>query len=50
MDLFDNGLETFVIEDACNSLHGKLNHDSAISSLGHILGKKRILLTKDICL
>jgi len=50
MDLFDNNIETFVVEDACNSLHGKKNHDSAIDSLKHILGKKQILLTDDVCL
>jgi len=50
MDLFDNDNKTFVIEDACNSLHGKTNHDSAIDSLKHILGKKQILLTNDVCL
>lgn len=50
MDLFDNEIETFVIEDACNSLHGKNNHDLAINSLKHILGKKQIISTKDICL
>ncbi|NCO79780.1 cysteine hydrolase [Candidatus Falkowbacteria bacterium] len=50
MDLFDKGIETFVIEDACNSLHGKSIHDSAIESLRHILGKKQILLTNDVCL
>jgi len=48
MDLFDNDIETFVIEDACNSLHGKKNHDSAIDSLKHILGKKQILLTNNV--
>ena len=50
MDLFDKGIETFVIEDAYNSLHGKSIHDSAIESLRHILGKKQILLTNDVCL
>ena len=45
MDLFDEGIETFVIEDACNSLHGKNIHDSVIESLRHILGKKQIILT-----
>ena len=50
MDLFDDEIETFVIEDACNSLHGKKNHDSAIDSLRHILGKKKILPTDDIVL
>lgn len=50
MDLFDEGIETFVIEDACNSLHGKSIHDSAIESLKHILGKKQILLTDNVCL
>jgi len=50
MDLFDNNIETFVIEDACNSLHGKTNHDSAIDSLKYILGKKQILLTNDVYL
>jgi nicotinamidase-related amidase len=48
MDLFDQDILTFVIEDACNSLHGKNNHDSAIDSLKHILGKKQILLTNDV--
>ena len=50
MDLFDENFKTFVIKDACNSLHGKKNHDSAIESLRHILGKKQILLTEDIIL
>ena len=50
MDLFDNDIETFVIKDACNSLHGRRNHDSAIDSLKHILGKKQILLTNNVCL
>lgn len=50
MDLFDNNIEAFVIKDACNSLHGRKNHDSAINSLKHILGKKQILLTDDVCL
>ena len=50
MDLFDKNIETFVIEDACNSLHGKSIHNSAIESLRHILGKKQILLTNDACL
>lgn len=50
MDLFDQNIETFVIQDACNSLHGKRSHDSAIGSLRHILGKKQILLTNDVCL
>lgn len=50
MDLFDKGIETFVIKDACNSLHGKNIHDSAIESLKHILGEKQILLTNDVCL
>ncbi|MDD5625989.1 MAG: cysteine hydrolase [Patescibacteria group bacterium] len=49
MDLFDNDIETFVIKDACNSLHGKKNHDSATDSLVHILGKKHILLTDNVC-
>ncbi|MCK4800160.1 cysteine hydrolase [Candidatus Parcubacteria bacterium] len=50
MDLFDNDIETFVIKDACNSLHGRKNHDSAIDSLKHILGKKQILSTNNVCL
>jgi len=50
MDLFDNDIETFVVKDACNSLHGKNNHNLAIDSLEHILGKKQILLTDDVCL
>ena len=50
MDLFDNDIETFVIKDACNSLHGRRNHDSAIDSLKHILGKKQILSTNNVCL
>ena len=49
MDLFDNDLETFVIKDACSSLHGKKNHNSAIDSLKHIIGKKQILLTNNVC-
>lgn len=50
MDLFDKKIKTFVIEDACNSLHGKDIHDSAIESLRHILSRKQILLTDDVCL
>lgn len=49
MDLFDNNYKTFVVKDACNSLHGKQNHNLATDSLKHILGKKQILLTKNIC-
>ena len=49
MDLFDNDLETFVIKDACSSLHGKKNHNSAIDSLKHIIGGKQILLTNNVC-
>ena len=48
MDLFDNNIETFIIEDACNSLHGKKDHDLAIDSLKYIFGKKQIILTEDI--
>ena len=50
MDLFDENIITYVIEDACNSLHGKSNHDLAIDSLKHILGKKQIISTKHLCL
>ncbi|RLD55745.1 MAG: cysteine hydrolase [Bacteroidetes bacterium] len=49
MDLFDNGIETFVIKDACSSLHGKECNNSAMDSIGYILGKKHILLTDDVC-
>ncbi|MBL7053733.1 cysteine hydrolase [Patescibacteria group bacterium] len=49
MDLFDSNLETFVIKDACNSLHGQANNDLIIDSLKHIIGEKHIILTKDIC-
>ena len=48
MDLFDNNFETFVIKDACSSLHDKINHDSAIDTLKHILGEKQIILTDDV--
>lgn len=50
MDLFDEHITTFVIADACHSLHGEKNHDLAITSLKHILGAKQIILTEDICL
>ena len=43
MDLFDYGIETFVIEKACASLHGKNNHKYAIDSLKHILWKEHII-------
>lgn len=49
MDLFDNNIKAFVIEDACNSLHGKSYHDSAIETLKHILGKQQIISTDDAC-
>ncbi|MEK7202924.1 MAG: cysteine hydrolase [Patescibacteria group bacterium] len=49
MDLFDKNIETLIIKDACNSLHGKRNHNLAIDSLKHILGKQQILLTNDVC-
>ena len=42
MDLFDFGIETFVIEDVCTSLHGEKNHDFAINTLSHILGQNHI--------
>ncbi|MCK4884226.1 MAG: cysteine hydrolase [Candidatus Diapherotrites archaeon] len=49
MDLFDENIESFVIKNACNSLHGKINHDSTIDSLKHIIGKAHIISTNDLC-
>jgi len=43
MDLFDAGIETFVIKNACASLHWKQNHSLAIDSLKHILWKEHII-------
>ena len=48
MQFFDEGIETYIIEDACNSLHGKENHIFAIDSLKHILGEDHILKIEDI--
>ncbi|MFT4309457.1 MAG: isochorismatase family protein [Candidatus Woesearchaeota archaeon] len=48
MDLFDNSIEAFIIVDACNSLHGQINHNAAIDSLRHILGKKNIVITQEL--
>ena len=50
MDLFDKNIKTFVIKNACGSPHGKKNHNFAIDSLKHILGKKHIISTKEACL
>ncbi|HSW67818.1 MAG TPA: isochorismatase family protein [Bacteroidales bacterium] len=43
MDLFDHDVETYVIADACHSLHGQAIHETALISLGHILGKDHII-------
>lgn len=43
MDLFDLNIEPFVIENCCCSLHSKTQHEAAIISLQHIIGKDRIL-------
>jgi nicotinamidase-related amidase len=48
MDLFDEGIETFVISDACASLHGNRNHETAIESLTHILGDDHIISTDNL--
>lgn len=48
MDLFDDNFTTFVVEDACTSLHGQKNHDAAIGSLKHILGKRYIVSVSEI--
>jgi len=43
MDLFDENIKVFIVEDACNSPNGEMNHIMAIDSLKHILGKGHIL-------
>lgn len=48
MDLFDYGMEVFIVADACASLHGEEHHQWAIDSLKHILGKNHIITTENI--
>jgi len=48
MDLFDNDIEAYVIEDACASLHGSENHRSAKDSLRHILGEDHVISSKEV--
>lgn len=48
MDCFDHHIDTFVVKDACASLHGDTQHDAAIISLQHILGKDHVVLAKDL--
>ncbi len=46
MLLFDMGIETFVVGDACNSVHkNQINnlHASSLESLSHILGKDHVI-------
>ena len=43
MDLFDYGVETFILEKTCASLHWQENHNCAIDSLKHILWKGNII-------
>ena len=48
MLLFDMGIETFVVGDACNSVHkNQINnlHASSLESLSHILGKDHVIET-----
>jgi len=48
MDIFDYRIKTYVIRDACTSLHGKQFHITAMRSLSHILGKHQIISTLDL--
>lgn len=48
MDFFDAGFDVFVIEDVCASLHKKSNHDSAIESMKHIIGKENVIRAENI--
>ena len=48
MDLFDEGIECFVVEDACHSLHGQDNHERALDSLSHIIGSDHIITSRKL--
>ncbi|MGM5480382.1 MAG: isochorismatase family protein [Nanobdellota archaeon] len=50
MDLFDSGIETFVIGDSCMSLHGTEIHNGAILSLKKILGEDHVIASEDVAL
>lgn len=50
MDLFDAGIECFVLKDACHSLHGQDNHERALDSLSHIIGKDHIIISRELSL
>lgn len=43
MDLFDLGIDTFIIKNACASPNGDSNHKSSINSLERILGKNHVI-------
>lgn len=45
LDLFDQGVETFVIEPWCSSSGGHDMHDAAIKILNRSIGKDHVLLT-----
>ena len=45
LDLFDQGIETFIIEPWCSSLGGQDMHDAAIKILNRSIGKDHVLLT-----
>ena len=48
MDIFDAGIEVFVVADACASLHGESNHKYALDSLRHIVGKDHVMMSADL--
>ncbi|MDP2666007.1 MAG: isochorismatase family cysteine hydrolase [Candidatus Diapherotrites archaeon] len=43
MDLIDEGIQVKIIQDACASLHGEINHKQAIDSLKHIIGRDNVI-------
>lgn len=43
MDIFDNGIDVYVVSDACASPHGSENHRVALDTLKHVLGEENVV-------
>ncbi|WP_234364813.1 isochorismatase family protein, partial [Francisella tularensis] len=48
IDMFDNGVISYIIEDLCTSLHGQDAHKNAFKSLKLALGEDKITSISDI--
>ncbi|MFV9924839.1 MAG: isochorismatase family protein [Francisella endosymbiont of Hyalomma scupense] len=48
MDMFDNGIVPYIIQDLSGSPHGTIAHDVAFAAMKEGLGGDRILTTNDL--